>query len=227
VPNRLQFKGRELDETNLYYNRARYYDPVVGRFISEDPLGLDAGINQYAYEGNDPVNRQDPSGLGDIRAVVDAWFWEHFNFGLSDALAMPADDIQFSLEGGSAHYTVLGNYDQQQPLLKRVWDFNDGRFVRCPNIMMGVLEGSISPNANLVLGGGEPGRIVGWRRVRGFLNVSPVNWRDAGSVAGIVPYAGYAEIHTTTPPIQFYGGAVSGRANCLTGTAHFEGFSPN
>ncbi|HEX9285087.1 MAG TPA: RHS repeat-associated core domain-containing protein, partial [Nitrospirales bacterium] len=50
-------------ETQLYYNRARYYDPAVGRFISEDPLGLRAGINPYAYAGNDPVNGRDPSGL--------------------------------------------------------------------------------------------------------------------------------------------------------------------
>ena len=64
VPNRLLYAGRESDdETQLYYNRARYYDPTVGRFISEDPAGLSAGINLYAYVGNDPVNGRDPSGL--------------------------------------------------------------------------------------------------------------------------------------------------------------------
>ncbi|HEX2209907.1 MAG TPA: RHS repeat-associated core domain-containing protein [Longimicrobium sp.] len=39
------------------------YDPFLGRFLSEDPIGLAGGINQYAYAGNDPVNRSDPSGL--------------------------------------------------------------------------------------------------------------------------------------------------------------------
>jgi len=63
VPNTLGFAARQLDsETGLYYLRARYYDPQLGRFVSEDPLGLAAGINQYAYAGNDPVNYSDPSG---------------------------------------------------------------------------------------------------------------------------------------------------------------------
>jgi len=43
--------------------RARYYDLTVGRFISEDPLGLDAGVNLYAYALNNPINWIDPSGL--------------------------------------------------------------------------------------------------------------------------------------------------------------------
>lgn len=64
VPNDLKFAARELDgRTNLYYFRSRYYDPQVGRFISEDPTGLAGGINGYAYAGNDPVNGRDPTGL--------------------------------------------------------------------------------------------------------------------------------------------------------------------
>ncbi len=64
VPDALRYAGREYDaETQLYYNRARYYDPALGRFISEDPAGLSAGINLYAYVGNDPLNGRDPSGL--------------------------------------------------------------------------------------------------------------------------------------------------------------------
>jgi hypothetical protein len=49
----------------LYYYRARYYDPKLGRFISEDPLGLDAGVSFYAYVKNNPVNAIDPYGLRD------------------------------------------------------------------------------------------------------------------------------------------------------------------
>jgi hypothetical protein len=62
-PNRLKYTGREDDGTGLYYYRARYYDPVIGRFVSEDPLGLAAGINFYAYIANNPVNANDPSGM--------------------------------------------------------------------------------------------------------------------------------------------------------------------
>ncbi|HEV2147524.1 MAG TPA: RHS repeat-associated core domain-containing protein [Longimicrobiaceae bacterium] len=64
VQNPLRFTAREYDaETGLYYYRARYYDPALARFISEDPIRLEGGINPYAYAANDPVNRTDPSGL--------------------------------------------------------------------------------------------------------------------------------------------------------------------
>ena len=55
------------DETGLYYCSSRYYDPEVGRWISPDsieylnPESIN-GFNHYAYCGNDPVNRFDPSG---------------------------------------------------------------------------------------------------------------------------------------------------------------------
>ena len=58
------FTGREWDsEANLHYYRARYYDPKIGRFISEDPIGVADDINRYAYVGNSPTNRVDPTGL--------------------------------------------------------------------------------------------------------------------------------------------------------------------
>jgi RHS repeat-associated protein len=51
------------EPNGLYYMRARYYDPSVGRFISEDPLGFAGGdVNLSAYVLNNPVNRIDPSG---------------------------------------------------------------------------------------------------------------------------------------------------------------------
>jgi RHS repeat-associated protein len=57
------FTGREWDpETGLYYYRARYYDPRVGRFVSEDPIHSQRVPNFYAYVANDPVNLMDPSG---------------------------------------------------------------------------------------------------------------------------------------------------------------------
>jgi RHS repeat-associated protein len=65
-PSRLKYTGREDDGTGLYYYRARYYDPAIGRFISEDPKGFDAGINFLSYVRNNPVNAVDPSGLVDV-----------------------------------------------------------------------------------------------------------------------------------------------------------------
>lgn len=61
---RYDYTGRERDpDTGLIYYRARWYDPQVGRFISEDPIGLAGGINQFAYVLNGPINKSDPQGL--------------------------------------------------------------------------------------------------------------------------------------------------------------------
>jgi RHS repeat-associated protein len=61
----VQYTGREWDaETGLFYYRARYYDPKIGRFISEDPIDFDGGDNNfYAYVANNPINFKDPTGL--------------------------------------------------------------------------------------------------------------------------------------------------------------------
>jgi RHS repeat-associated protein len=62
---RYAWTGRELDtETNLQYNRARYYDGKIGRWTSQDPLGFDAGdSNVYRYVRNKPMTLSDPTGL--------------------------------------------------------------------------------------------------------------------------------------------------------------------
>ena len=58
-----RFPGQQFDgETGLYYNNARYYDPTVGRYISSDPVGLQGGVNTYAYGLQSPVVYTDPSG---------------------------------------------------------------------------------------------------------------------------------------------------------------------
>lgn len=62
TPNRLKYTGREQDSSGLYYYRARYYDPETRRFVTEDPIGFDGGINFYAYSGNNPITSNDPSG---------------------------------------------------------------------------------------------------------------------------------------------------------------------
>ena len=63
VDNPLRLQGQYHDrETGLYYNRYRYYDPIIGEFVSPDPLGLVAGINPYRYAPN--LNKWcDPLGL--------------------------------------------------------------------------------------------------------------------------------------------------------------------
>src|SRR5262249_53430004 len=49
-------------QTGLYFYRARYYDPVLKQFSSQDPAGIDAGINLRSYVDGNPVSFTDPSG---------------------------------------------------------------------------------------------------------------------------------------------------------------------
>ena len=65
------WKGREwLAGPDVYYNRARLYDPALGRFIGEDPIHYDAGdYNLYAFTWNNPKNWSDPSGKSAIESA--------------------------------------------------------------------------------------------------------------------------------------------------------------
>ena len=64
IGNPYTYTGREWDaEAGLYYYRARYYDPTLGRFINGDPIGFAGGdVNFYVYVQNNPVNWIDPWG---------------------------------------------------------------------------------------------------------------------------------------------------------------------
>jgi RHS repeat-associated protein len=62
--NPYRYTGQHSDdETELYYYRARYYDGITGRFISEDPMRFLREPNSYRYASNNPINLRDPSGL--------------------------------------------------------------------------------------------------------------------------------------------------------------------
>ena len=104
--NTSQFTGRENDADSLYFYRARYYHPVFGRFVSEDPIGFGAGnTGLYGYVHESPTNLTDPSGqfVPWIAACA---------VGAGSALAV--DFVVFLMAGGRkenapSHASLLGS----------------------------------------------------------------------------------------------------------------------
>ncbi|MGO0113051.1 RHS repeat-associated core domain-containing protein, partial [Pseudomonas putida] len=75
VMQHMRFQGQYCDlETGLHYNAYRYYDPQVGRFVTQDPLSIDGGMNLYGYALN-PILWLDPLGLScgsDAKKLADS-----------------------------------------------------------------------------------------------------------------------------------------------------------
>ena len=81
------FTGREWDaESGLYFYRARYYDPEVGRFVSSDPIGLAGGLNAYGYVLGNPVKLFDPFGLEPDSAEFWQSYLDYNNYRGSDSV---------------------------------------------------------------------------------------------------------------------------------------------
>jgi RHS repeat-associated protein len=96
--NPYQFTGRENDGTGLYFNRARYYSPMFGRFISADPDGFFGGsANLYQYGRGDPIGLVDPTGTypswRHSQMTRDAAIDAGYTYSEADALAKAVADV--------------------------------------------------------------------------------------------------------------------------------------
>jgi len=172
------------EPNGFYYMRARYYDPQVGRFISEDPIGFEGGdVNLYAYVGNNPVNLIDPNGEL-------AFFW-HFGITYVAArnsgsgiwnslkLAWNAMAVDFN---GSAGGTSVGDTSQhgmgatfpvRQTRAEAIASTNE--YIRT-SIGNGNLSGALHAAQDLATPGhaGQPFSGLGW------------NWESVKHIAGDV-----------------------------------------
>jgi len=112
--DRYKFAGREYEPTTgLYYNRDRYYDPKMGRFLSEDSFGFGAGdVNLSRYVGNSPSNGTDPTG----------------NFAIAESIAayIPGFTVlnQLLHMGGDGTFTMQVGSKSGHPFFGAGGDFN-------------------------------------------------------------------------------------------------------
>jgi RHS repeat-associated protein len=83
IGNTLLFHGRRYDaETNLYYFRARYYDPIIGRLLQTDPMGYEDSMNLFQAFNMNPVNFTDSMGLQSVDEINITLFREFRNWEL-------------------------------------------------------------------------------------------------------------------------------------------------
>ena len=123
--NRMRWKGLvwEGDSARLYYVRNRWYDPVSARFMSEDPSGLEAGINAYSFGDEDPVNHTDPTGLDVEVCSVQSTSYYHWTIKDGRPDKMVLDSVHVETHGDCAGHEQWAE-DAMAGVISAVRDVN-------------------------------------------------------------------------------------------------------
>ena len=102
LDNPLRFPGQYFDnETGLYYNYFRDYDPTTGKYIESDPIGLKGGLHTFVYAANNPLKITDPLGLdGGIE-----------DYGYNGALQPPVQEDSCECKSASVQLPPLTEKD--------------------------------------------------------------------------------------------------------------------
>ncbi len=115
--NPFRFNTKYLDEeTGLYYYGYRFYNPTTGRWLNQDPLGINGGLNLYAANGNDGINNIDPYGLSVYKTLDSFWDWG-------------GDAINYLATGGNPsdeNLMLLDKYVYSNKVVAAYADLGDG-----------------------------------------------------------------------------------------------------
>ncbi len=109
VANPFQYVGEYgvmHEENGLEFMRARFYNPHTGRFIAEDPLGINSGLNLYSYCLNDPIGFIDPDGLKISSAAIPAWDIVNFHLRIYGQISIEA--VKAAKKNSNAYYDRWG-----------------------------------------------------------------------------------------------------------------------